>query len=103
MERRTFVSGLLIAGAGLSSHWLTKNAYLTQGQALSPADFAETMKGVQLQFVSRELLLKLYSRTVSDFDRQALVSEVVNHNRNLFVVDAYKREHGQPGFYRVTE
>ncbi|HBO6962630.1 TPA: hypothetical protein L4936_001236 [Pseudomonas aeruginosa] len=47
--------------------------------------------------------MKLYSRTVSDFDRQALVSEVVNHNRNLFVVDAYKREHGQPGFYRVTE
>ena len=56
-----------------------------------------------MQWVSDTLLLKLFSRQVTDHDRHAFVAEVVKHNRNLFVMDAHSKRHGVPGFYRVTE
>lgn len=86
-----------------AGHLLTSRFYGGATPARSPEDFAAAMAGVRLQHVSNELLLKLYSGTVNDQDRQKVVMEVVNHNRNLFVVDAYERHHGVPGFYRVTE
>jgi hypothetical protein len=103
MKRRAFVSCLLVAGGALAGHQLTKNWYGTAVSPMSPADFAAATSGVKLQYLSGELLLKIYSRTVADRDRQQIVSEVVNHNRNLFVTEAYNRQHGVPGFYRLTE
>lgn len=103
MKRRTLVSGLFIAGGAAAGHFFTARFYGGVTPVSSPADFAAAMSGVRLQYVSNELLLKLYSRTTTERDRQQVVREVVDHNRNLFVVDAYDRHHGFPGFYRVTE
>ncbi|WP_153050255.1 hypothetical protein [Pseudomonas sp. MF4836] len=103
MKRRTLVSGILVAGGVAAGHLLTARFYGSTTPARSPDDFAAAMAGVRLQHVSNELLLKLYSRTVNDQDRQKVVIEVVNHNSNLFVVDANERHHGSPGFYRVAE
>lgn len=103
MKRRTLVSGILVTGGVAAGHLLTARFYGGVTPARNPGDFAAAMAGVRLQHVSNELLLKFYSRTVNDQDRQKIVLEVVNHNRNLFVVDAYERHHGAPGFYRVAE
>ncbi|MBB6343227.1 hypothetical protein HNP49_003425 [Pseudomonas fluvialis] len=102
MKRRIFLSGALVAGGALAGHLATKRLYLGAAPASSPADFAEAMAGVRLQYVSHELLLDLYARAVSEDDRNRVVREVVNHNRNLFVANAYDRQHGNPGFYRVA-
>lgn len=103
MKRRAFVSGLLILGGGLAGHYLTGR--ITGGPA-APADpkaFAAALQGVQLKYLSQELLLKIFSRQITDTDRAALISQLVNHNRNLFVQKAYDRQHGVPGFYRIIE
>ncbi|EIU2545777.1 hypothetical protein ABZQ74_31790 [Pseudomonas aeruginosa] len=103
MKRRTLMAGMLLASGAVAGHLATKRLYGSASTVQSPADFAAAMSGVRLQYVSQELLLKLYTQTVADQDRQQIVREVVNHNRNLFVANAYERHHGQPGFYRVTE
>jgi hypothetical protein len=103
MKRRIFVSGLLLACGALAGHTLTKGMSGGIASAMTPAEFAAATAGVKLQYLSDELLLKVFSRTVSDRDRQQLVTELVNHNRELFVVQAYNRQHGAPGFYRLTE
>ena len=56
-----------------------------------------------MQRVSDTLLLKLFARQLTDHDRGAFFAELVQHNRNLFVIDADSKRHGVPGFYRVTE
>ncbi len=103
MKRRFFLSGVLIAGGAVAGHLATKRLYGVGTTAASPADFAKAIAGVRLQYVSHELLLDLYARAVSEGDRNRVVREVVNHNRNLFVANAYDRQHGNPGFYRVAE
>lgn len=70
---------------------------------MGPEEFAGAVSGVRLQYMSQELLLKLFGRRVTDADRQQLVSELVDHNRPLFVQQAYERQLGAPGFYRVIE
>lgn len=104
MQRRTFVSGLLLlGGGGLAGHYLPMLSTPWQRRSTDPKAFAEATKGVRMQWVSDTLLLKLFSRQVTDHDRHAFVAEVVKHNRNLFVMDAHSKRHGVPGFYRVTE
>jgi hypothetical protein len=103
MQRRTFISGLLLLGGGVVGHYLTKRTYGSTGPTLDPKAFALALQGVTLQYASQELLLKIFSRQISDSDRQLLVAEVVDHNRNLFVKQAYERQHGTPGFYRIIE
>lgn len=104
MQRRTFVSGLLlVSGSGIAGHGLTMLARNTSERSQDPKLFASAMKGVNLGGISNELLLKLFSRQLTEQDRQALHAEVVNYNRNLFIVDAHSKRHGVPGFYRVTE
>ena len=102
MKRRTLISGVLLAGGAAVGHFATKR-FCGGDPATSPANFLSAMTGVRLQYVSHDLLLKLYARAVSRSDRQQVVFEAVDHNRNLFVADAYDRHHGYPGFYRVTE
>ncbi len=97
------MSGLLLLGGGLAGHYLTKQVSGSFGAVMDPKAFARATDGVQLQYVSQELLLKIFSRQVGDADRHLLTSEIVNHNRNLFVQKAYERQHGAPGFYRIIE
>ena len=103
MKRRALMAGMFLAGGAIAGHLATKRLYDNKTAAASPADFAAAMSAVRLQYVSQELLLKLYTKAVADKDRQQVVREVVNHNRNLFVANAYDRQHGLPDFYRVTE
>ncbi|MBP5107312.1 hypothetical protein [Pseudomonas protegens] len=97
------MAGMLLASGTVAGHLATKRLYGNIFFSANPSDFAAAMSAVRLQYVSQELLLKLYAKAVSDKDRQQVVREVVDHNRNLFVVNAHERQHGQPGFYRVTE
>lgn len=98
-----FVSGLLVAGGAVAGHMLTKRMSGSIGTSINPAEFAVATAGVKLQYISDGLLLKIFSRAVTDRDRQQIVTEVVNHNRHLYVAEAYNRQHGVPGFYRLTE
>lgn len=70
---------------------------------MDPKAFIHALQGVQLQYISQELLLKIFSRQVEDSDRAGLVAQMANHNRNLFVKQAYERQLGAPGFYRIIE
>ncbi|ELG7184006.1 TPA: hypothetical protein ACP3ZG_000580 [Pseudomonas aeruginosa] len=104
MQRRTFVSGLLLLGGGLAGHYLTSSISGAAGGAvMDPKLFAQATSGLKLQYLSQEMLLKIFSRQVAEADRRQLVAEIINHNRNLFVKQAYERQHGVPGFYRVIE
>ena len=104
MQRRTFVSSLLlVCGSGIAGHGLTTLARNASERSQDPKLFASATKGVNFSGISNELLLKLFSRQLTDHDRQSFYAEVVNHNRNLFIVDAHSKRHGLPGFYRVIE
>jgi len=86
-----------------TGHLATKRFYEHVSQTTKPIDFTTAMTGVKLQHISNELLLKIYSRTTTDRDRNQLVREVFNHNKNLFLVGTDGRHHGFPGFYSLTE
>jgi hypothetical protein len=103
MKRRIFLCKVLIAGGALAGYLTTKRLHAKNAPADSPGAFLKAMASVRLQYVQHDLLLKLYSRQVSVHDLQQIVLEVVNHNANLFVVNAYNRHHGHPGFYRMNQ
>lgn len=103
MQRRKFMAGLLLLGGGVAGHYLTLGHSGQVGTAMDPKAFAKAMQGVRLQYLSQDLLLKLFSRRIVEADRPLLTAEIVNHNRHLFVQQAYERQHGAPGFYRVIE
>jgi hypothetical protein len=103
MQRRTFLSGLVFLGGGLVGHGLTTQMGRGVNRVRDPKAFAAATTGVNLHGASTTLLLKLFSRQVTDHDRQVLVAEVVSHNRELFIVHANAKKHGLPGFYRVAD
>lgn len=103
MKRRIFASGLFLLGGGLISHLFTKQVCGSIGGNLDPKDFALKTQGVLLQYVSQELLLKVFSHRVTDQDRLAFVEQIVIPNRSLFVHDASGRQLGALGFFRISE
>jgi len=66
-------------------------------------DFMVSTAGIELAGISPEVLLKLLAHQLTDHDRQPFMEQVVNHNRELFIVDARSKKFGVPGFYRVVE
>lgn len=103
MQRRAFIAGVLLLGGGLAVQHMSKGV---SGSVVQPSDtksFAAVTSGVKLQYLPPELLAKITAGQVSDQDRGLLASALVSHNRDLFVVEAYERQHGAPGFYRVIE
>lgn len=103
MLRRTFVSAALLGAGGAGGYIAGLGLLAKPAQPQTPEQFKESMKGVRLDFVSRDLLLKLYTRTVGEGDRLQLVREVVNHNWPLFIVKVPNRRFGEPGLYRLVE
>lgn len=103
VRRRTFAYGLLLLGGGVAGHYLTRCFGGSSRELVDPKVFVQSLQGLQLQHLSPEMLLRMLSRQVSDHDRRTLVTEIVNHNRTLFIREAYQRQHGVPGFYRLIE
>ncbi|QRY79689.1 hypothetical protein JVX91_00825 [Pseudomonas sp. PDNC002] len=104
MKRRNLVLGvgvgvLLGAGGGLTGLMFGQRS---EAQKLDFQAFLARNSSVKFHHLPTELLLKLYSRQLTDDDRMALVNGLVHHNRALFVVDPYERSLGTPGFYRVA-
>ncbi|MBD9576213.1 hypothetical protein IB260_12920 [Pseudomonas sp. PDM23] len=103
VKRRSFVSGLLVLAGGLAGHALTKGFSNASARRSDPHSFVMRNKHLNLQLVSQELLLKILSQRVTERDRMALMGQLVNPNRHLIVADAARRQHGVPGFFRVSE
>ncbi|QJP07660.1 hypothetical protein [Pseudomonas multiresinivorans] len=101
--RRSFVSGLLILSGGLAGHAITKVVSNADARRFDPHNFVLRNQHLNLQLVSQEMLLKILSRKVTEADRMALMGQLINPNRHLFVADAASRQHGVPGFFRVSE
>ncbi|OWP52972.1 hypothetical protein [Pseudomonas nitroreducens] len=104
MKRRNVLLGvgfgvLAGAGGGLTGFLLGLRA---EAQKLDLSAFLALNGSVKFHHLPTRLLLKLYSRQLTDKDRMALVHGLVHHNRALFVVDPYERSLGTPGFYRVA-
>jgi|GEM_PF-6940028 len=96
MKRRNFISfGLYFLGGG----FLTGRA-ADEYCPPSVEKFMEALDGIQLQFASRDILLKIMGRNLSDADRSQLVKELIRHNRRIYF-PASGRKFGLPGFYRV--
>lgn len=101
MKRRAFLSGVCVLASGASG---MLGFWLGQSSVEERFDFHAFLQGnlgVKFNHMPPELLLKLYSRSLSDADRQELIRTLVDHNRALFVNDPYARTLGAPGFYRV--
>lgn len=101
MRRRTVILGMGIFASGLSGVVGFRIGERSNGARLDPKAFIDINKGVKFQYLSQDLLLKIFSRSISDAERKQIVSELVNHNRQLFVQEPYSRALGSPGFYRV--
>ena len=103
MLRRTFISAGLL-GIGAAGGYVV-GIGVTPGNdpRQSPEQFQKAMQNVRLNFVSSDLLLKLYNRTVGEGDRLQIVREVVKNNWPLFIVKVPNRRFGQPGLYRLVE
>lgn len=103
MRRRTVVSAFLVGGGAVAGHLFTAGLYRGQPKYQTPAEFAAAVAGVRLDFLSKEMMLKIYTQTVTDADRLQLTREVINHNWPLFVVEVPDRRYGFPGLYRLVE
>lgn len=103
MRRRNFVYGAgvgaLVCAAGVSAGFYFGVQSVKKSMDLQ--SFLQRNAGVSFHYLSTELLLKIYSQTLTEVDRVALVHGLVHHNRALFVVDPHGRSLGTPGFYRV--
>ncbi|NBF00812.1 hypothetical protein GV819_00760 [Pseudomonas sp. Fl5BN2] len=102
MKRRAFVAGLCVFASGTSA---VLGYRLGQRSPEEPVDFRAFLQGnpdVKFHHMPPDLLIKLYSRNLTDQDRQSILHHLVHHNRSLFVAEPYARTLGTPGFYRVT-
>ncbi|MBB4868196.1 hypothetical protein HNP46_007116 [Pseudomonas nitritireducens] len=103
MKRRSIVLGMGIgvfaaAAGGLAGFALRERSL---EKSLDLQTFLQRNASVKFHHLPTALLLKLYSRRLTDADRIALVQGLVHHNSALFVADPYERSLGTPGFYRV--
>ncbi|MBD9501240.1 hypothetical protein M2D07_024255 [Pseudomonas sp. BGr12] len=104
MKRRSMVLGMgigVFAGAAGGLAGFTLGVRSTE-KSLDLQAFLQRNVGVKFHHLPTALLLKLYSRRLTDADRMALVHDLVHHNSALFVADPYERSLGTPGFYRVV-
>lgn len=104
MKRRSIVLGMgigVFAGGAGGLAGFTLGVRNTE-ESLDLQAFLQRNAGVKFHHLPTALLLKLYSRRLTDDDRMALVHGLVHHNSALFVADPYERSLGTPGFYRVV-
>lgn len=101
MKRSLFIGAALCFGAGVAAPLILNGAKGFIGTRLDPKDFALLTKGVNFNYVSSTLLMKIFTKTVTDADRLDYMHQIVFPNRNLFVRGETNRIFGSPGFYRV--
>ncbi|WP_235375711.1 hypothetical protein [Pseudomonas aeruginosa] len=103
MKRRAFVAGMFVFASGTSGVLGYRVGKRSAEDRFDFHEFLQANPDVKFQLMRADLLAKLYSRSLTDSDRQVLVSSLVHHNRALFVDAPYDRTLGTPGFYRVAD